>query len=121
MAADSRRVAEHWEKIDRFRRLPPLAKVVVLLFVGAFVVYGGGKMTNQVNQTSGTNIVEIVVPTDQPERARCPFHIAGHKGGRVCGTGVSPVRPCLSCRSTADFASPRALTHSAEFANILSN
>ena len=48
------------ERIDRFRRQPPLAKVVLLLFVGAFVVFGGGK-TNQVDQTSsGTNIVEIV-------------------------------------------------------------
>ena len=47
------------EKIDRFRRLPPLAKLVLLLFVGAFVVYGSTK-TNQVDQTSGTNIVEIV-------------------------------------------------------------
>ena len=47
------------ERIDRFRRQPPLAKVVLLLFVGAFVVFGGGK-TNQVDQTSGTNGVEIV-------------------------------------------------------------
>ena len=47
------------ERIDRFRRQPPLAKVVLLLFVGAFVVFGGGK-TNQVDQTSGTNEVEIV-------------------------------------------------------------
>ena len=35
------------EKIDRFRRLPPFAKLVLLLFVGAFVVYGSTK-TNQV-------------------------------------------------------------------------
>ena len=47
------------EKIDRFRRLPLLAKLVLLLFVGAFVVYGSTK-TNQVDQTSGTNAVEIV-------------------------------------------------------------
>ena len=47
------------EAIDRFRRLPPFAKLVLLLFVGAFVVYGSTK-TNQVDQTSGTNVVEIV-------------------------------------------------------------
>ena len=46
-------------QIDRFRRLPPLAKVVLLLFVGAFFVYGSTK-TNQIDQTSGTNIIEIV-------------------------------------------------------------
>lgn len=44
------------DKIDRFRRLPPLAKLVLLLFVGAFVVYGSTK-TNQVDQVSGTNSV----------------------------------------------------------------
>ena len=42
------------EKIDLFRRLPPLAKLLLLLFVGAFVVYGSTK-TNLVDQTSGTN------------------------------------------------------------------
>ena len=47
------------EKIDQFRRQPPLVKLVLLLFVGAFVVYGSTK-TNLVDQTSGTNIVEIV-------------------------------------------------------------
>ena len=47
------------EKIDRFRRLPPLAKLVLVLFVGVFVVFGSTK-TNQVSQTSGTNAVEIV-------------------------------------------------------------
>ena len=47
------------EKIDRFRRLPPLAKLLLLLFVGAFVVFGSTK-PNQVDQTSETNIVEIV-------------------------------------------------------------
>ena len=47
------------DKIDRFRRLPPLAKLLLLLFVGAFVVYGSTK-TNLVEQTSGTNAVEIV-------------------------------------------------------------
>ena len=47
------------DKIDRFRRLPPLAKLLLLLFVGAFVVYGSTK-TNLVDQTSGTNAVEIV-------------------------------------------------------------
>ena len=31
------------EKIDSFRRLPPLAKLVLLLFVGIFVVYGSTK------------------------------------------------------------------------------
>ena len=31
------------DKIDRFRRLPPLAKLLLLLFVGAFVVYGSTK------------------------------------------------------------------------------
>ena len=45
------------EKIDQFRRQPPLVKLVLLLFVGAFVVYGSTK-TNGVDQTSGTN--EIV-------------------------------------------------------------
>ena len=45
------------DKIDRFRRLPPLAKLLQLLFVGAFVVYGSTKTTNQVDQVSGTNIV----------------------------------------------------------------
>ena len=35
------------ETIDRFRRLPLFAKLVLLLFVGAFVVYGSTK-TNQV-------------------------------------------------------------------------
>ena len=48
------------EKIDRFRRQPPLVKLVLLLFVGAFVVFGSTK-TNLVDQTSGTNIVETVV------------------------------------------------------------
>ena len=37
------------EQIDRFRRLPPLAKLVLMLFVGVFVVYGSTK-TNQVDQ-----------------------------------------------------------------------
>ena len=31
------------EKIDKFRRLPPLAKLVLVLCVGGLVVYGGGK------------------------------------------------------------------------------
>ncbi len=47
------------EKIDRFRRQPPLAKVVLLVFIVGFIAYGSTK-TNQVDQTSGTNIVEIV-------------------------------------------------------------
>ena len=47
------------EKIDQFRRQPPFVKLVLLLFVGAFVVYGSTK-TNLVDQTSGTNAVEIV-------------------------------------------------------------
>ena len=38
------------EQIDRFHRLPPLAKVALLLFVGAFVVYGSTK-TNQVDES----------------------------------------------------------------------
>ena len=45
------------EKIDQFRRQPPLAKLVLLLFVGVFVVFGSTK-TNSVDQVSGTN--EIV-------------------------------------------------------------
>ena len=44
------------EKIDRFRRQPPLAKLLLLLFVGAFVVFGSTK-TNGVDQASGTNTV----------------------------------------------------------------
>lgn len=60
------------EKIDRFRRLPLLAKLVLLLFVGAFVVYGSTK-TNQVDQTSGTNIVEIVEGgTNNGQRGQSP-------------------------------------------------
>ena len=47
------------DKIDQFRRQPPLIKLLLLLFVGAFVVFGSTK-TNLVDQTSGTNIVEIV-------------------------------------------------------------
>ena len=47
------------ERIDRFRRQPPLAKVALLVFVVGFIAYGSTK-TNQVDQTSGTNGVEIV-------------------------------------------------------------
>ena len=47
------------EKIGQFRRQPPFVKLLLMLFVGAFVVFGGTK-TNLVDQTSGTNIVEIV-------------------------------------------------------------
>ena len=47
------------EQVDRFHRLPPLAKVALLVFVAGFIAYGSTK-TNQVNQTGGTNIVEIV-------------------------------------------------------------
>ena len=47
------------EQVDRFHRMPPLAKVVLLVFVAGFIAYGSTK-TNQVDQTSGTNIVEIV-------------------------------------------------------------
>ena len=42
------------EKIDRFRRQPPLVKLVLLLFVGVFVVFGSTK-TNGVDQTSGAS------------------------------------------------------------------
>ena len=46
------------EKIDKFRRQPPLVKLVLLLFVGAFVVFGGGK-TNQVDESeSGVEVVQ---------------------------------------------------------------
>ena len=65
------------EKIDRFRRLPPFAKLVMLLFVGAFVVYGSTK-TNQMEESkSEVQVEERNLPSDsavQPERARCPFH-----------------------------------------------
>ena len=47
------------EQIDRFRRLHPLAKVALLVFVAGFIAYGSTK-TNQVGQVSGTNGVEIV-------------------------------------------------------------
>ena len=47
------------EQIDRFHRLHPLAKVTLLVFIAGFIAYGSTK-TNQVDQTSGTNIVEIV-------------------------------------------------------------
>ena len=47
------------EKIDRFRRLPPLAKLAMVLFVGVFVVFGSTK-PDGVDRASGTNIVEIV-------------------------------------------------------------
>ena len=47
------------EKIDQFRRQPPFVKLLLMLFVGIFVVFGSTK-TNLVDQTSGTNIVEIV-------------------------------------------------------------
>ena len=47
------------EKIDQFRRQPLLVKLLQLLFVGIFVVFGSTK-PNGVDQTSGTNIVEIV-------------------------------------------------------------
>ena len=47
------------ERIDRFRRQTPLAKVVVLVFIVGFIAYGSTK-TNQVDGTSGTNGVEIV-------------------------------------------------------------
>ena len=47
------------DKIDQFRRQPPFVKLLLMLFVGIFVVFGSTK-TNLVDQTSGTNIVEIV-------------------------------------------------------------
>ena len=47
------------EQIDRFRRLHPLAKVALLVFIAGFIAYGSTK-TNLVDQTSGTNDVEIV-------------------------------------------------------------
>ena len=47
------------DKIDQFRRQPPLVKLLLLLFVGIFVVFGSTK-TNGVDRASGTNIVEIV-------------------------------------------------------------
>ena len=47
------------EKIDQFRRQPPFVKLLLMLFVGAFVVFGSTK-PNGVDLASGTNIVEIV-------------------------------------------------------------
>ena len=47
------------DKIDQFRRQPPLVKLLLLLFVGIFVVFGSTK-PNGVDLASGTNIVEIV-------------------------------------------------------------
>ena len=47
------------DKIDRFRRRHPLAKLLMLLFFGVFFVYGGSK-PSQEDQAGGTNGVEIV-------------------------------------------------------------
>ena len=47
------------EQIDRFRSLHPLAKVMLLVFIVGFIAYGSTK-TNQVDQTSGTNMVDVV-------------------------------------------------------------
>ena len=47
------------EKIDQFRRQPPFVKLLLMLFVGAFVVFGSTK-TNGDDRASGTKIIEIV-------------------------------------------------------------
>ena len=60
------------ERIDRFRRQPPLAKVVLLVFVIGFIAYGSTK-TNQVDQASGTNEVEIVGGGGQTNLLTCAF------------------------------------------------
>ena len=64
------------DKIDQFRRQPPFVKLLLMLFVGIFVVFGSTK-TNLVDQTSGTNIVEIVedgTPGEIICRGECVMH-----------------------------------------------
>ena len=48
------------EKIDRFRRLPPFAKLVLLLCVGGLVVYGGGKNVSTNNGEAVSRPLQIV-------------------------------------------------------------
>ena len=83
------------ERIDRFRRQPPLAKVVLLLFVGAFVVFGGGK-TNQVDQTSGEAESFPLLMVGE-----CPF---------TSGKDSPRIAPASQLASLGGYASPLSVS-----------
>ena len=84
------------ERIDRFRRQPPLAKVVLLVFIVGFIAYGGTK-TNQVDQTSGTNEVNQVKGEGEGEQWNLLT-------GSLCG--VEQESDLLCSPSPLDFTLP---------------
>ena len=83
------------EKIDQFRRQPPLIKLVLLLFVGAFVVYGSTK----------TNLVDCV----SGEAESLPLQMVVE---RPLTNGLAEVRSCSSGKDSASplSASPLSVT-----------
>ena len=86
------------EQIDRFLGLPPLAKVVPVVCVAGLIAYGGTK-TNQVDQTSGTNAVEIVeggtndVDGASGEAVSRPLQMVGFRPLRSGQETASPFLP----------------------------
>ena len=77
------------EKIDQFRRLPPLAQLALMLFVGAFVVFGSTK-TNSVDQTSGASGEAESLPLQMA--GECPLtHVLEEV--RSCTSGEEAASP----------------------------
>ena len=82
------------DKIDQFRRQPPLVKLLLLLFVGIFVVFGSTK-PNGVDLASGTNIVEIVEGgTNGIEIAESRTNDVDQVGLQNGEAASSPLPPC---------------------------
>ena len=85
------------EKIDRFRRLSPIAKLVLLLFVGIFVVFGSTK-TNLIDQASGTNIVIGASSLGGRISAKCSGEevVGGVSGDAFHGNASTEVTPTVT-------------------------
>ena len=103
------------EKIDQFRRQPPFVKLLLMLFVGAFVVFGSTK-PNGVDLASGTNIVEIVEGgTNDVDQVGMQNAEAAAQGGDLSQGGSGVLAACHEggfrfFTSGEDAASPLTVT-----------
>ena len=104
------------EKIDQFRRQPPFVKLLLMLFVGAFVVFGSTK-PNGVDLASGTNIVEIVEGgtngieiaesrTNDVDQVGLQNGEAAAQGGDLSQRGSGVLAACYKKSSVGHFKSP---------------